>query len=78
MDGLLWHFQIVWTHSRIRQLVEATYPDVLLETMAQTENAHRQLAQTRDAEATCFLDGLKPEGILALVTDDGDAYGNDE
>jgi hypothetical protein len=76
MDGLLWHFQIVWSDSRIRQLVEATHPDVLLETMAQTENTHRQFIKAGNTEATCFLNGLEPEGILAVVADDGNAYGN--
>jgi hypothetical protein len=59
-------------------LVEATYTDVLLETMAQTENAHWQFAKAGNAETTCILDGLEPEGILAAVSDDGNAYGNDE
>jgi hypothetical protein len=78
MDGLLWHFQTVWPDSRIRQLVEATNPNVLLETMAQTENAHWQFAKAGDTETTCLLDWLEPEGILAIVADYGNAYGNDE
>ena len=63
---------------RIGQLVEATNPDVLLETMAQTENTHRQLAEAGYVATPCFLNGFKPEGILAVVTHDGDPYGNDE
>jgi hypothetical protein len=78
MDGLLWHFQTVWANPRIRQLAEATNTDVLLETMAQTQDAHRQLAQTGNAETTCLFNWLKPEGILALVTAIGHAYGNVE
>jgi hypothetical protein len=73
MDGLLWYFQIVWSDSRIRQLVEATHPDVLLETMAQTENAHRQFVKVGNTEATCLFDRLEPEGILAVVADNGNA-----
>jgi hypothetical protein len=58
-------------------LAEALDSDVLLETVAQAEDAHRQLTEAGNAATTCFLNWLEPEGLLAIVTDDGDAYGND-
>ena len=57
-------------------MVEATHPDVLLETMAQTENTHRQFAKVGNTATTLLFDWLEPEGILAVVADDGNAYGN--
>lgn len=78
MDGLLWHFQTVWADSRVRWVVETTNPDVLWSAMAQTEDAHRQLAQAGNPEATCLLHWPEPEGILAVVADVGDANGDDE
>lgn len=38
-------------------MVKATDTDVLLETVAQTENAHYQSAQTWDESASCDFDG---------------------
>ena len=59
-------------------MAKASNPDVLLETVAQTEDAHWQPAQTGNPETTCLLDGLKPEGLLAVVADVGDADGDDQ
>jgi hypothetical protein len=46
--------------------------------MAQAADAHRQFAEAGNAATTCFLNGLKPEGLLAIVADNGNAYRNDE
>jgi hypothetical protein len=78
LDGLLRDLSMLWANSGVGWVAEASDPDVLLETVAQTEDAHWQPAQTGNTEATRLLDGPEPEGLLAVVTDVGDADGDDQ
>jgi hypothetical protein len=56
MDGLLWAFPTVRADSRTRWVAEATNPDVLLETMATTKDAHWQSIETGNVSQSCDLD----------------------
>ncbi len=59
-------------------MAETSNSDGLLETVAQIKDAHWSPAQTGNTEATRLLDGLEPEGVLAVVADGGDADGDDQ
>ncbi|WP_347404194.1 group II intron maturase-specific domain-containing protein [Nodosilinea sp. P-1105] len=66
-----------WLRRRIRMCYWKQWRRPLAQP-AEGLDAHWQPAQTGNSETTRLLDGLKPEGVLAVVTDAGDADGDDQ